>query len=169
MNAPRSAFAPERSPANAWIIPGVSIMAASALTAIPVIATYPFLPPCGLLMLLAWRLLRPETVRIWAPLPFGLFDDLLSGQPLGSAMLLWTTALIVIDLLDQRLVARDFWQDWVLATGAIAFVLIAGRLVAAPLAAHVDLQLLGQTAISVLLYPVAARIAAWLDRKRSRT
>lgn len=169
MNAPRNAFAPERSPASSWAIPVASILVASTLTAIPVIATFPFLPPCGLLMLLAWRLLRQETVRIWAPLPFGLFDDLLSGQPLGSAMLLWTIGLLIIDLLDQRLVARDFVQDWVLAAGAIAFVLIAGRLVASPLGAHVDTQLLGQVAISVLLYPVAARIVAWLDRKRSRT
>lgn len=84
-------------------------------------------------------------------------------------MLLWTIGLLIIDLLDQRLVARDFVQDWVLAGGAIAFVLIAGRLVASPLGAHVDAQLIGQVAISILFYPVAARIVAWLDRKRSRT
>jgi len=167
VNAPRSAFAPERSPARSWAIPMASIMVASTLTAIPVIATFPFLPPFGLLMLLAWRLLRPETIRIWAPLPFGLFDDLLSGQPLGSAMLLWTIGVLVIDLLDQRLVARDFWQDWVLAAGATAFALIAGRLIATPIAAHVDTQLLVQIAVSILLYPVAARVVAWLDRKRS--
>lgn len=169
MSAPRNAFAPERSPANAWAIPMASILIGSTLVAIPVIATFPFLPPVGLLLLLAWRLLRPDSVRIWAPLLFGLFDDLLSGQPLGSAMLLWTVSVLIVDLLDQRLVSRDFWQDWVLASGAITFTLIAGRLIATPFAAHVDTQLLGQVIISILFYPLAARLVGWLDRKRSRT
>jgi len=169
VNAPRSAFAPERSPVSSWAIPVASILLASTIAAIPVLATFPFLPPFGLLMLLGWRLLRPETVRIWAPLPFGLFDDLLSGQPLGSAMLLWTVSVLVIDLLDQRLVSREFWQDWGLAAGGIAFSLIGGRLIATPIAAHVDTPLLCQVAISILCYPIAARLVAALDRKRSRT
>ena len=51
------------------------------------------------------------------PLPLGLFDDLVSGQPLGSAMLLWTLCFLAIDVLEQRLVWRDFWQDWLIAVG----------------------------------------------------
>ena len=163
-----SAFAPERPHAGNWILPAISIVAGSALAAVPVVATVGLMPPLGLLMLLAWRLTRPDTVRIWAPLCFGLFDDLVSGQPLGSAMLLWTAAVLVIDLLEQRLISRDFWQDWVLAGGATGFVLAGGRLVAAPLRAHVDTILLVQVIVTVLLYPLATRIVALLDRKRSR-
>ena len=162
------AFAPDPVPAAAWAIPAASIVAGSLLTVLPMIATFPVLPPLGLMVLLAWRLLRPETVRPWTPIPFAFFDDLVSGQPMGSAILLWTVSLLIIDLLDQRLMSRDFWQDWVLASGAIAFCLSIGRLIATPLAAHVDTLLLFQVIASVLLYPFVARLVAWLDRKRGR-
>jgi hypothetical protein len=33
---------------------------------------------------------------------------------------------------EHRLVFRDFWQDWLIASGAIAFCLIAGRFLAVP-------------------------------------
>jgi rod shape-determining protein MreD len=153
---------------RARMIPIASVVIGSLLTIVPIVATFPVLPPLGLMSLLGWRLLRPDAVRIWAPLPFGLFDDLVSGQPLGSAILLWTISFLVIDLLDQRLMSRDFWQDWVLAAGAISFCLIIGRLIATPLEAHVDTLLLFQVIAAVLLYPFVARIIAWLDRKRGR-
>lgn len=162
------AFAPEPSPIALWAIPVASVMLGSLVTILPLIATFPVLPPFGLMMLLAWRLLRPETIRIWYPLPFGFFDDLVSGQPLGSAMLLWTLGFLIVDLLDRRLVSRDFWQDWVLAAGAIAFCLIAGRLLATPLAAHVDTLLLFQVVAAVLLYPFVARLVASLDARRGQ-
>lgn len=162
------AFAPEPSRVAFWVIPIASVIAGSLITILPMIATFPVLPPLGLMTLLAWRLLRPEWMRIWSPLPFGLFDDLVSGQPLGSAILLWTLAFLTVDLLDRRLVSRDFWQDWVLASGAIAFCLIVGRLIATPLAAHVDTLLLFQVLAAVLLYPFVARWVAWLDTKRGR-
>lgn len=163
------AFAPEPSRVAVWVIPIASVIAGSLITILPMIATFPVLPPLGLMTLLAWRLLRPEWMRIWSPLPFGLFDDLVSGQPLGSAILLWTLAFLTVDLLDRRLVSRDFWQDWVLASGAVAFCLIVGRLIATPLAAHVDTLLLFQVLAAVLLYPFVARWVAWLDTKRGRT
>lgn len=162
------AFAPEPSPAAAWAIPAASIMVGSLIAIVPLVATFPVLPPLGLMVLLAWRLLRPEAIRIWMPIPFGFFDDLVSGQPLGSAVLLWTLSFLAIDLLDQRLMSRDFWQDWVLAAGGIGFCLIVGRLIATPLEAHVDTLLLFQVIAAVLLYPFVARLVAWLDLKRGR-
>ena len=113
-------------------------------------------------MLLGWRLTRTESLRVWAPLPLGLFDDLVSGQPLGSAMLFWTLCFFMIDLINQRVVYRDFWQDWLIAAGSIGFCLILGRLVTTPIYAHVDTVLLFQFAISVLLFPLAARLCAML-------
>lgn len=166
MKQPGGAFAPDPSPVAAWAIPIASVLTGSLATILPLVASFPVLPPLGLMTLLAWRLLRPETVRIWSPLPFGFFDDLVSGQPLGSAILLWTVAFLIVDLLDQRLMARDFWQDWVLASGGIALCLFAGRLIATPLEAHVDTLLLFQVLVSVLLYPFVARLVGWLDAKR---
>ncbi|MBX9797734.1 rod shape-determining protein MreD [Sphingomonas sp.] len=162
----RGPFDPEPTPLIETVQPALSVMAGSLVTLLPVIAAFPFLPPFGLLMLVGWRLARVDALPIWAPLLLGLFDDLLSGQPLGSAMLLWTVSFLTIDLLDQRLMTRDFWQDWLLGAGAVGASLIAGRLFATPLGAHVDTLLLLQILVSIMLYPLVAQLVAWLDRER---
>ncbi|MGN6376197.1 MAG: rod shape-determining protein MreD, partial [Sphingomonas sp.] len=154
--------------AQRLLVPILSVMAGSLITIVPIIPSYPVLPPFGLIVLLGWRLLRPEVFKVWAPLPLGLFDDLVSGQPLGSAMLLWSITFIAIEVFDARLVWRDFRQDWLIAAGGIAFALIAGRLLASPIGAHVDTMLLLQILVSIMLFPLVARLVAWLDRKRGR-
>lgn len=153
---------------RARALPWATVLAGSLVTALPIAATLPLLPPCGLLMLLAWRLLAPLSIRMWAPALLGLFDDLVSGQPLGSAMLLWQTGYFLIGALDRRNMPRGFLQDWAIAATICAFCLVAGRLVATPLGAHVDGVLLAQVMITILAYPLAARIVAWIDRKRGR-
>jgi rod shape-determining protein MreD len=158
----------EKMPRSLWLAP-LSVVLGSMMTLLPVITTVPVLPPFGLLMLLSWRLLRGDSMKVWMPVPLGFVDDMFSGQPLGSAMLLWSAAVLMIDILDTRLVWRDFWQDWLLASGAIGFVLIAGRLVATPFGAHVDTALLLQIFISAVLFPVTTRFCAWLDRDKKRT
>lgn len=147
-------------------IPAASVAAGSLVTIVPVIASFPLLPPFGLLMVLGWRLMRPAALPLWAPLPLGLFDDLVSGQPVGSAMLLWSLCAIGIDLVDQRMTERDFRLDWLLAAGAIGFCLMIGRMAATPISAHIDTVLLVQIFASIMLYPLIARLIAWLDRKR---
>ncbi|GAA0742076.1 rod shape-determining protein MreD [Sphingomonas sp. ABOLD] len=154
---------PPPRPRARWLAP-LSIALASLVTIVPVIATVPFLPPFGLLMLLGWRLLRPDALRVWAAAPLGLFDDLLSGQPFGSAMFLWMACMLIIDVLETRIVWRNFWQDWLIAAGATGFVLIAGRFLASPISAKVDAALLLQAGASAMLFPLASRLCAWLDR-----
>ena len=153
----------EKPPRAVWLAP-LSVMLGSLMTLVPVVAVVPFLPPFGLMVLLGWRMLRGDSMRVWVPVLLGLFDDLVSGQPLGSAMLLWTLCVLAIDVLDTRLVWRDFWQDWLIASGAIGFCLIAGRLVASPFGAHVDTALLLQILASAALFPLIYRLCAWLDR-----
>lgn len=147
----------------AWLAPA-SVVVGSMLTLLPFVASVPILPPFGLLMLLGWRLQRADTLKVWAPVPLGLVDDMLSGQPLGSAMLLWTLCFLAIDVLDTRLVWRDFWQDWLIAAGAVGVCLIGGRLAATPFAAHVDTALLLQVVVCVALFPLISRLCARLDR-----
>jgi rod shape-determining protein MreD len=159
-------FAQPLPEGRARAIPWLSVMGGSLVTIMPVVASLPLLPPLGLLMLIAWRLLARFALRPWAAAPLGAFDDLLSGQPLGSAVLLWSLCFLAIDLVEQRLVFRDFWQDWVIAGVAVAACLIAGRIIALPLGARIDLVLLAQIVIAVMLFPMAARIVAWIDRKR---
>ena len=155
--------APQR---RARALPWLSVVAGSLVTAVPLVANVPLLPPFGLLMLLAWRLLARYALRRWAAAPLGFVDDLVSGQPLGSAVLLWSLALLLIDLIEQRLAFRDWWQDWLVATGLLAFCLIGGRLIAVPLGAHVDTAMLAQGIAAALLFPAATRAVAWIDAKR---
>lgn len=150
--------------------PIVSTMIGSLVPMLlPVIADAPVLPPFGFLMLLAWRLLRPGFWAAWAPLPLGFFDDLASGQPVGSAMFAWTVALLLIEASERAVIWRDYLQDWLVACAAIAGVLAAGYLFAlfaggaAPIFAIVP-----QILASMLLFPAVARLCARLDSWRLR-
>lgn len=145
-------------------LPAISVMLGSCVTLWPTIAPFPFLPPTGLLMLLAWRLIRPDALPVWAPLALGLFDDLLSGQPFGLAITTWTICFFMIDLIDERLMYRDFWQNWLIAAGGTGFYLLAGRFVAVPIGAQVDTALWLQIFASIMLFPVVSLLCAWLDR-----
>ena len=167
MSAAAAPFRRPLPPARARALPWASVVAGSVLTAlVPLVATVPLLPPFGLLLLLTWRLLAPLSLRRWAAAPLGLVDDLVSGQPLGSAVLLWSLCFLFIDLVEQRLFVRDFRQDWMLAAALIAATLFAGRLLAVPLTAPVDPAIAAQAAISALLFPFSARLVAWIDRRR---
>lgn len=147
--------------------PVVTIMLGSMLPILPIIAQTPVLPPLGLLLLLSWRLLRPELLPAWIALPLGLFDDIMSGQPLGSAMCLWTLTLIGIDIAERRLIWRDYWQDWLIAAIAVIFCLTGGLWFARLTGGGASLSLVAPQIIwSILLYPFVARQCAWLDRWR---
>ncbi|SFS09318.1 rod shape-determining protein MreD [Sphingomonas jatrophae] len=161
---PPSADLP-RVPLRTRMTPAASVLAASLLAALPVIATAAVLPPFGLLALLAWRLLRPELWPVWAALPFGLFDDLVSGQPLGSGMASWTCVFLAIDRLDRRFPQRGWRFDWWIAAAASIFVLVAGMLAAALPLTMVP-TILPQIAITILAFPAVSRTVAALDRWR---
>ncbi|MCJ8157814.1 rod shape-determining protein MreD [Sphingomonas sp. LaA6.9] len=148
-------------------LPAITTMLGSATVILPIIASTPLLPPFGLLMLLAWRLLRPELWPVWIGLPLGLIDDLFSGQPIGSAMLLWTLALLGIDLADRRMVWRDYWQDWLIAAAAIILCLIGGLVTANATGGNGTVQqIVPQMVLSVLIFPAVVRLCALLDRWR---
>jgi rod shape-determining protein MreD len=42
-------------------------------------------------------------------------DDIFSGQPFGSAGLLWSLAMLTIEIIDSRAIWRDYIQDWLIA------------------------------------------------------
>lgn len=164
---PTAPFVDDGMPVGrARALPWVTVMLGSLATIVPVVANVGLFPPVGLLILLAWRLLAPMALRMWAPALLGLFDDLVSGQPLGSAMLLWQMVFFGIAIVDRQTMFRDFVEDWGIAAGGIALCLIGGRIVAVPVGAHVDGVLMVQIAVAILLFPAAARTVAWIDRKR---
>lgn len=150
---------------RARVTPVASVLLASLVPLlVPVVADWPLLPPLGLLFLLGWRLLRPGFFLPWAPLPLGAFDDLASGQPIGSAMLLWTVAFLAIDASERALLWRDYLQDWLVAAAAIGFCLFGGYLLALFAGGSAPLwSVVPQLVASILVFPVVARICARLD------
>ena len=151
----------------AYGLPWATILLGSLTPWLPVIAPAPVLPPFGFLLMLAWRLLRPGLLPPWAGLPLGLFDDFYSGQPMGSGVLLFSIALIIIELIEIRFPWRNFWLDWLTATGLIVpYLVIAGMLSGAELTLVQLAVIAPQILLSVVLFPIIARTVAMLDRLR---
>lgn len=155
------------SPLVALAMPWLSIIAGSLLPMFFIASALPLLPPTGYLMLIAWRLVRPGLLPVWAGFPLGLLDDLFSGQPLGSGIFLWSVTMIGIELVDRRLPWRSFAQDWIAAAlGVVGYVLAAFLLSGATPTAPALVALGPQVLLAVLLFPAAARLVAALDRLR---
>ncbi len=157
----------ESSPFRANIIPAVSVLLGSLTVLLPVISTMPVMPPFGLMFLVAWRLIRPGLWPVWAGFPLGLFDDIFSGNPIGTAALLWSTVFIYIEIVDHRYLWRGFWQDWFIASTSLMIVLAGGVLINNIIAENVSLLvIIPQLILSIFLYPLMLRIVAGLDRRR---
>ena len=164
---PRSRIGRTPSRTQRQAVPIVSTMIGSMTPLLPIIATAPVMPPWGLLVLLAWRMLHRNLWPVWMGLPLGMFDDLFSGQPLGSAMMLWTLALLGLDLLDRRMVWRDFRQEWSIASGLVVAMLLVQLLISyASGGATNPLLLVPQMLVSILVFPLVARLCAVLDEWR---
>lgn len=148
-------------------LPWASVILASMASFSPIIASAPVLPPLAYIMLLGWRMLRPGMLPVWAGLPLGLVDDLYSGQPFGSGILLWSLTMLAMEIIDERFLWRGFAQDWMAASLLTAIYLVlcstlAGIATGYPLPIVIVPQLL----MSVMLYPVVTGIIALLDRVR---
>ena len=98
-----------------WV-PLLSTLFASLLNALPFVLTTPLVPDIAYLVVLSWRLLRPEIWAAHMALPLGLFNDLIAGHPLGQSMALWTLTFLAFDFVDSRVGWRDYWTDWLFAS-----------------------------------------------------
>lgn len=157
----------DHSPIRATIVPWISILLASFLQVIPVAAALPILPPLGLMVLLGWRLFRPGLIPVWAGFPLGLFDDLYSGQPFGSAIMLWSVAMLVIEIIEARLPWRSFMLDWGIASAILTvYLFAAAALSGATIAAPLFLAMVPQLILSIVLIPAVSGLISWLDRIR---
>lgn len=158
----------EASPLRANTVPYASILAGSLLPVVLLQAdVMPLSPPLGFIMLVAWRLMRPGLLPIWVGVPLGLADDLVSGQPIGSAVLLWSLTMIAFEYLESQVPWRGFWQDWFTAGLAIVlYILAAMALSRATVSPALLVAMLPQIVVAVVLYPACARLVSWLDRFR---
>ncbi|MEJ2409208.1 MAG: rod shape-determining protein MreD [Novosphingobium sp.] len=155
------------SPLLAFTLPWLTILLGSLIPGWLMIASAPVLPPIGFLLFLSWRQLRPGLLPIWSGLPLGLFDDLFSGQPFGSAVLLWSLAAIVLELIEARVPWRNFLTEWLVAIGLIITYIVTCLALANLAGARIHIGIiLPQVVISVLSYPLAGRLVAVVDRFR---
>jgi rod shape-determining protein MreD len=156
-----------QSPWRARSVPYGSIMLGSLLPTLLLADLMPLVPPVGFMMLLGWRIMRSGLLPVWAGAPLGAFDDLVSGQPFGSAVLMWSVAMIALELLEARFPWRGFWQDWFTAALVILAYLFAAMAVSGgALTQPLMIAALPQILTAVLIYPFLARIIAALDRFR---
>jgi rod shape-determining protein MreD len=116
---------------------------------------------------LAWRLLRPGLLPLWAGMPLGMFDDLYSGQPFGSAVLLFSLTLLAVEVIEYRFPWRGFLLDWGLATIILAIYLAVAALISGARLTPFQLTVIvPQLLLSIVLYPFVAHLVALLDRLR---
>jgi len=148
-------------------VPIGTTIGSSLLVLLPLVLSAPYVPDFGYLVFISWRLLRPE---MWSPrtsLGLGFLDDLVSGHPLGQSMALWTVTLLILDFIESRAVFRDFWMDWLLASSLILLHTFGTWTISQMMGSHTDFAVLWpQLGISVLAYPVIARMVVMLDRWR---
>ncbi|MFM5924876.1 MAG: rod shape-determining protein MreD [Novosphingobium sp.] len=155
------------SPFIALSLPWLLVMLGSLSPTWPIIASAPLVPPIGFLLLVAWQQLRPGLFPVWAGLPLGLFDDLFSGQPVGSAVVLWSAAMLGLDFLEVRFPWRGVALNWLTASGFIAaYLALAMQISNAAGGSASLLSILPQLLLSILAYPVAARLVGAVDRLR---
>lgn len=149
------------------IMPWVSILLASLLPVFVIATALPMLPPLGFLLLLGWRLVRPGLLPVWAGLPLGLFDDLYSGQPFGFGVFAWSLALIAVEIIESRFPWRSFWQDWFTAGILLGGYIVGGWLLSGATPTMPSfIALVPQLMLSILAFPLAARLVARLDQAR---
>jgi len=164
---------PRRDPyAPPWRVgatPVLSTIGGSALSLLPIVAPWPALPPTGFLMLLGWRLLRPEMWQAWIGAPLGFVDDILTGRPFGTGMVLWTLCLLMIDQIDTRLLWRDYWQEWAIVAAALGYSIAGAVMLGWIGGAESSLRaMVPQYLVALMTFPLVLRLCAFLDRWRLR-
>lgn len=152
---------------GAAYVPAASVMIASLLSCLPLVVENGWFPDFGFLVLIAWRLFRADVWPSWWAAPLGLFNDLVSGYPIGLSISLWTAAMLALDLLDRRTMWRDYWIEWALAALLILTGEIAQWQIAKWTGASVPFSaMIPPLIISIAAFPVAAWVVSRIDRWR---
>lgn len=151
-------------------VPAASVVAASFLSALPIISMSGWYPDFGYLVLISWRLLRADPFPPWWAAALGLVNDLFTGNLIGFSVTLWATTMLVLDLIDRRTMWRDYWIEWVLAAVLLTTDEWLQWRLARLLGADVlFLAMVPAIVISICVFPLSAwtvsRIDAWRLRR----
>jgi rod shape-determining protein MreD len=148
-------------------VPAATVVAASLLSALPIVATSGWYPDFGFLALIGWRLLRSDPWPAWWAAPLGLANDLITGEPVGLSVALWSATMLLLDLIDRRTMWRDYWIEWALAAMLLLLNEIVSWWSAGILGAATPFSMLmPPLLISIFVFPVAAWLVARIDRWR---
>lgn len=156
-------------PIKAKITPIIMVLLASLLETEPFVGVLSFWPSLGFLTALGWRLLRPELWQAWMGLPLGMANDIINGQPPATSMITWTACFLLMDIVDNRLVWRNYWQDWILATVAVFCSSLLALCMSCGLKGHFAIALVAdmpRILVSILLFPVVEFFCSLVDRWR---
>lgn len=157
----------KRSKLRMYAGPVLTVLFGSIITTLPFFTDLPLLPPFGFIIFVAWRFMRPGIWPMWAGLPLGLFDDIFSGAPFGSAAFLWSIAMLIAEYIDSRIIWRDYMLDWIIASVFIAAYLTVNLLFVAMIQPMPNpIIILPQIIFSILLYPLVVRFCARVDNWR---
>lgn len=153
--------------AGARYVPAISVLGACLLIALPIVSARGWYPDFGFLVLIAWRLLRADAWPTWWAAPLGLFNDLVTGHPVGFSIAVWTAAMMALDLADRRTMWRGYWLEWAIAAMLLLANEAAEWRIAQVMGASLPFRtVLPPLLISVLAFPVFAWIVSRLDRWR---
>jgi rod shape-determining protein MreD len=145
----------------------MSVVLASLLSTMPVVSSNGWWPDFGYLALIAWRLLRSEPFPAWWAAPLGLVNDLVTGSPIGFSVTIWTASMLVLDVLDRRIIFRDYWVEWGLAAVLLLITESAEWRIAAAMGADVPyVRIAPPVLIAVFCFPITAWLVARIDRWR---
>lgn len=163
--APRALHKGPRPLAEA--VPWISVLIASMLSALPIVARVGWWPSAGFLMLLAWRIRRSDCWPSWAAAFLGLVHDVISGGTIGFSVALWPFVMLAMDVIDRRTMWRDWRLEWVIAGGFIILSEFLEWRVASVAGAPVRFALIWPAMlVAILTYPVASYFVHRLDRWR---
>ena len=153
----------------AEFVPAASVVVGILFCALPIVVENGWFPDIGFLMLIGWRLRRPDVWPAWWAAILGLLNDALSGSPIGLSVAVWTGAMLLTEIAERRILWKDYWIEWALAALLIAMNEAAEWQVAAWMGARVPFTaVIPPLFISIAAFPIFAWAVGWIDSWRLR-
>jgi rod shape-determining protein MreD len=146
--------------------PATTIVLAALVMALPLPLAWGVMPHLALLLVLIWASIQPRLLPAWAAFLLGLFADLLFGMPIGIWALIFPLMVVAVRLAEARVEGHNLWVDWVFASLLIlAAHLLAWQAMRFAGQAAALVPMLTQAGLTILAYPLAARLAARAQRR----
>ena len=141
-----------------WILPFLSSLALVLITQLQYkIAflenAFPFLP---LIAVYYWCVFKPRLMPVPAAFALGLFQDIISGGPLGLMALLLVLVRIVVVQQSRRFLEREFLFNWVIfIIVSCVFGLLIWAISSIYLKETQNIWVtFGQSAVTIAIFPV---------------